>query len=122
MTANLADPATCVLDFSTPVRSGMGDGILPDGKVDACAVQRSWLLSLCRSHPGATLEELRELVDAEPGRRVPDDHPSISRVIRRFTTIINDGLPDGPRQRIPWDRILGTVTTDADEERRAWLC
>jgi hypothetical protein len=109
--------AACELDFDTPIRNGIGEGVTEDGKVDACVMQRAWLRAWCRDNPG---HSFREIID----ERIPDSEPTTSPVIARFLISLNDGLPDEPRQRLkPYEQlVLGTKTTDADEERRAWLC
>ena len=52
------------------------------------------------------------------------DHPAcVSPVIAQFCRSWNDGMNDTDRQRLlPYAvKVLGTATTKADEETRAWL-
>ena len=73
----MTSPASCVIDFSTAIRNGAGAGVLEDGTVDACVVQRSYLRAWCRAHPDSPLTDI-------VGHEVPDDEPSVSRVLRAF--------------------------------------
>jgi hypothetical protein len=53
------------------------------------------------------------------------DHPAcVSPVIAAFGRTWNDGLPDDDRQMLkPYvPKIIGTATTKADDEIRAWMC
>jgi hypothetical protein len=85
-----------------------------------CLVEKSNRLAFC-------IPAFREQFGAP--ERFTDDHPSISRVVRGMAIGLND-IPDaawgGAEGRTAaLDRfsvaILGTKTTDADEETRAWL-
>jgi hypothetical protein len=85
-----------------------------------CLVEKSNRLAFC-------IPEFRERFGAP--ERFNDDHPSISLVVRAMAIGLND-IPDAAWGGIEGrtaalDRfsvaILGTKTTDADEETRAWL-
>lgn len=106
----------CAIDFSTPIRSGTGKGVLPDGTVDACLVQRSYLRAWCHEHPDSPLADI-------VGKDIPDGEPTVSPVLRAFAVALNDGLPDDERQRLaPYEeRLLGTRGSAAIESQRAWM-
>jgi hypothetical protein len=87
---------------------------------ETCLVEKSNRIAFC-------IPAFREQFGAPD--RFNDDHPSISRVVRGMAIGLND-IPDaawgGAEGRTAaLDRfsvaILGTKTTDADEETRAWL-
>jgi hypothetical protein len=92
-----------------------------------CVIEYSNLLATCNV-------ELRERF-GKPDK-FADDHPSISRVIRRLCIALNDrwlnsdGGPkgwwapdDGEALLRPYaERVLGTATTEADEQIRRYLC
>jgi hypothetical protein len=87
---------------------------------ESCLVEKSNRLAFC-------IPAFREQFGAP--ERFTDDHPSISRVVRTMAIGLNDiqdaawGGVEGRTAAL--DRfsvaILGTKTTDADEETRAWL-
>lgn len=70
---------------------------------------------------GACVMEAVAYIAGEPF----SDHPDCaSPVITSFLISWNDSLPDDQRQMLkPYiPQIVGTRTTKADEETRAWMC
>jgi hypothetical protein len=87
---------------------------------ETCLVEKSNRIAFC-------IPAFREQFGAP--ERFTDDHPSISRVVRTMAIGLND-IPDAAwggveGRTAALDRfsvaILGTKTTVADEETRAWL-
>jgi hypothetical protein len=114
--------------MSTTIETGCGDAdvlALPlctgshghafDGEV--CLVEKSNRIAFC-------IPEFRERFGAPA--RFNDDHPSISRVVRSMAIGLNDMRWESDDARTAaLDRfsvaILGTKTTEADEQARAWM-
>jgi hypothetical protein len=109
----MTDTIPCTdFDLDKVVLLGGGHGDVYHG--ECCFVEAANVAAAC-------IPELREKYGAAPFMA---DHPSISPVIRGFSISWNDGMNEEDRNRILKPRItqiLGTKTTQADEETRAWM-